>query len=82
VALDLESGKELRRVKVGAEAVHTPLILGKGVLYGAAGMTLFAVDPKAGKVLWTFQGEDRWGPPIVADKSIYVAAGRTLYCLR
>ena len=82
VVLDLDSGKELKRTKVAGEAVHTPLILGKGVLYGAAGKTLFAADPKTGKVLWTFAGEERFQPPIVADKAVYVAAGRTFYCLR
>ncbi len=82
VSLDLDSGKELRRVKVAGEAVHTPLILGKGVLYGAAGATLFAVDPKAGRILWTYAGEERFQPPIVADKTVYVAAGRVFYCLR
>ncbi len=82
VTLDLDSGKELKRVKIADDAVHTPLILGKGVLYGAAGATLFAVDPKAGKVLWTYAGEERFQPPIVADKAVYVAVGRTFYCLR
>ncbi|MFI5402946.1 MAG: PQQ-binding-like beta-propeller repeat protein, partial [Planctomycetota bacterium] len=82
VTLDLDSGKELKRFKVAGEAVHVPLILAKGVLYGAAGKTLFACDPKAGKVLWTYAGEERFQPPIVADKAVYVAAGRTFYCLR
>ncbi len=82
VTLDLDSGKELTRVKVADEAVHTPLILGKGAVYGAAGATLFAVDPKAGRVLWTYRGEDRFQPPIVADKAVYVAVGRVFYCLR
>jgi len=82
VVLDLESGKELKRFKVADEAVHTPLTLARGILYGAAGKTLFACDPKAGKVLWTFAGEERFQPPIVSDKAIYVAAGRTFFCLR
>lgn len=82
VVLDLDSGKELKRFKVADEAVHTPVILGKGVLYGAAGKTLFACDPKTGKVLWTYAGEERFQPPIVADKAVYVAAGRMFYCLR
>jgi len=82
VVLDLARGRELKRVKVADEAVHAPLVLAKGVLYGAAGATLFAADPKSGKLLWTFAGEERFQPPIVADKSVYVAAGRTLFCLR
>lgn len=82
VVLDLSNGKELNRIKVADEAVHTPLILAKGVLYGAAGAMLFACDPKSGKVLWTYKGEERFQPPIVADKAVYVAAGRTLFCLR
>jgi outer membrane protein assembly factor BamB len=82
VTLDLERGRELMRVKVAGEAVHAPLVLGKGVLYGAAGKTLFAVDPKARAVLWTFEGEERFQPPVVADRAVYVAAGRVFYCLR
>lgn len=82
VVLDLDTGKELRRFKVAEEAVHTPLILAKGVLYGAAGATVFACDPKAGKVLWTWAADERCQPPIVADKAVFVAAGRTVYCLR
>lgn len=83
VTLDLEGGKEIRRSKVAGEAVSTPLILAKGVLYGAAGKTLFAVDAKTGKTLWTFAGpEEPFQPPIVADGFLYVAAGRTFYCLK
>jgi len=82
VVLDLARGRELKRVKVADEAVHTPLVIGKGVLYGAAGTTLFAVDPKTGKLLWTYAGEERFQPPIVADKCLYVAAGRSVFCLR
>jgi len=82
VALDLGSGKEMRRFKVAEEGVSAPLILGKGVLYGAAGQTLFAAEPKAGKVLWTYKGEERFQSPIVADKAIYVAAGKTFFCLK
>ncbi|MHC4135840.1 MAG: PQQ-binding-like beta-propeller repeat protein [Planctomycetota bacterium] len=82
VVFDVAKGKELRRVKVADGAVSSPLILARNVLYGAAGSTLFAVDAKRGRVLWTFTGEERFQPPIVADKAIYVAAGSVFYCLR
>ncbi|MHC4818642.1 MAG: outer membrane protein assembly factor BamB family protein [Planctomycetota bacterium] len=82
VVFDVSKGKELRRVKVAEGAVSVPLILARGVLYGAAGSTLFAVDAKRGNVLWTFEGEEKFQPPIVADKAIYVAAGEVFYCLR
>ena len=62
-------------------AVTAPLILARGVLYGAAGKTLFAIHPMGG-VLWTFTGEEPFQPPIVADKAIYVAADNVFYCLR
>ena len=62
--------------------VSSPLILGRNVIYGAAGNTLFAVDAKKGQVLWTFQGEAKFQPPIVADKAIYVAADNVFYCLK
>jgi outer membrane protein assembly factor BamB len=82
VVFDVARGKELRRVKVADGAVTSPLILGRGVIYGAAGATLFAVDPKRGRVLWTFAGEEKFQPPIVADKAVYVAAGTVFFCLR
>jgi len=81
VTFDLRKGQELRRVKVADEAVTAPLILARKVVYGAAGKTLFAVGPQ-GRVLWTFQGEEKFQPPIVADKAIYVAADNVFYCLR
>ena len=81
VAFDLTRGEELRRVKVADAAVSAPLILAHGVLYGTAGKTLFAVDPK-GNVLWTFEGEEKFQPPIVADKALYVAADNVFFCLR
>ena len=81
VAFDLATGQELRRIKVADAAVSAPLILARKVLYGAAGKTLFAVDPK-GNVLWTFEGEGVFQPPIVADKAIYVAADNVFFCLR
>lgn len=80
-SLDLKTGKEAWRTKVAEAGVSTPLVLAGKVLYGAAGATLFAVDPK-GKVLWTFEGEATFLPPVAADKSIYVGAGDTFYCLR
>ncbi|MHC4974639.1 MAG: outer membrane protein assembly factor BamB family protein [Planctomycetota bacterium] len=82
VVFDLSKGRELRRVKVADETVSSPLILARKVLYGAAGSTLFAVETKTGRVLWTFAGEEKFQPPIVADKAIYVAAGNVFYCLR
>jgi outer membrane protein assembly factor BamB len=82
VTLDLGSGKELRRFKVADEGVETAPVVARGILYGTAGKTLFAADPKTGKVLWTFAGEERFQPLIVADKAVYVAAGKTFYCLR
>jgi outer membrane protein assembly factor BamB len=81
VAFDLSKGEELRRVRVADEAVTAPLILARKVLYGAAGQTLFAVGPH-GKVLWTYAGEEKFQPPIVADKAVYVAADNVFYCLR
>jgi outer membrane protein assembly factor BamB len=82
VVFDVSRGKELRRVKVADGAVSSPLILARKVLYGAAGSTLFAVDTKTGRVLWTFEGEEKFQPPIVADKAIYVASGTVFFCLR
>lgn len=81
VAFDLAKGEELGRVKVADAAVTAPLILARKVLYGAAGKTLFAVGPQ-GKLLWTFQGEEAFLPPIVADKAIYAAADNVFFCLR
>ena len=82
VVFDVSKGKELRRVKVADGTVSSPLILGRNVIYGAAGDTLFAVDAKKGRVLWTFQGEGKFQPPIIADKAIYVAADNVFYCLK
>ena len=81
VTFDLTKGQELRRVKVADEPVTAPLILARKVAYGAAGKTLFAVGPQ-GSLLWTFTGEEKFQPPIVADKAIYVAADNVFYCLR
>ncbi|MHC4550171.1 MAG: outer membrane protein assembly factor BamB family protein [Planctomycetota bacterium] len=81
VVFDLKARKELARAKVAQSAISSPLILAQKILYGAAGETLFAVDLK-GKLLWTYQGEAAFRPPIVADKAIYVGAGNVFYCLR
>ncbi len=82
VALDLKSGKELSRVAVSPEPVSTPLILASGTIFGACGTSLFAVDPRAKKHLWTFALPDPPRPPIVADKMLYVGAGNVFYCLK
>jgi outer membrane protein assembly factor BamB len=82
VLFDVSKGRELRRIKVADQAVSSPLVLARNVLYGAAGTTLFAVDVKKGQVLWTYAGEEKFQPPIVADKAVYVASGRIFYCLR
>ena len=82
VTLDLKKGKEMGRTKAAPDAVSTPLVLAKKVVYGAAGATLFAVDPKAHRVLWTFKGEESFLPPIVAGGSIFVGAGNVFYCLK
>ena len=81
VAFDLAKGEELRRVKVADAPVSAPLILARKVLYGTAGKTLFAVDSK-GAVLWTFEGEEVFQLPIVANKAVYMAADNVFYCLR
>lgn len=81
VTFDLTKGEELRRVKVADAAVTAPLILARKVVYGAAGKTLFAVGPQ-GTLLWTFEGEEAFRPPIVADKAIYTAADNVFFCLR
>jgi outer membrane protein assembly factor BamB len=79
--LDLKTGKEAWRTKVAEVGISSPLVLANKVLYGAAGSTLFAADAK-GKLVWTYEGEAEFRPPIVADKSIYVGAGDRFYCLR
>jgi outer membrane protein assembly factor BamB len=82
VTFDLKKKKELRRVKIADTAVSTPLIEGNGVLYGAAGAKLFAVSAKDGEVLWTYDGEMPWAPPIVADRKLYAGAAEAFYCLK
>ena len=82
VTLDLKKGKEMGRTKAAADAISTPLVVARKIVYGAAGATLFAVDPKARRVLWTFKGEDSFLPPVVAGGSIFVGAGNVFYCLR
>ena len=82
VMLALKDGKETGRIKVAEEAITTPLMIASKVIYGAAGPLLFACDPKAGKVLWTYEGEENFRPPIVAGGALYVGAGDVFYCLR
>jgi outer membrane protein assembly factor BamB len=82
VTLELKSGKEKARVKVAEASVSTPLVCARKILYGTAGSTIFAYEPKSRKILWTYEGEDPFQPLIVADKSIYVGAGNVFYGLR
>ena len=80
--LALKDGKETSRIKVAEDAITTPLMIASKVIYGAAGPLLFAVDPIAGTVLWTYEGEENFRPPIVANGALYVGAGDVFYCLR
>lgn len=82
VSIDSKTGKEARRTKVAPEAVASPLVLARKILYGAAANLLFALDPASGKVLWTFQGTDSFQPPIVAGGALYAGAGSMFYCLK
>ena len=84
VALDLQRGEPRTRIKPdkSAPAIATPLVLAHGILFGCAEATLFAVDPKKNKLLWTWKAPAVLTPPAVCDKGIYVGAGRTFYLLR
>ena len=82
VTLDFKSGKETGRTKVAEGGVTTPLILARKILYGAAGSTLFAFDPKSRKVLWTYKNENVFSPPIIGGGAVYVGAGNVFYCLK
>ena len=81
-AVDLKTGKELGRVKVAEEAVTTPVVLARDVLYGAAQARLFAVATKTWKVLWTHDGDAAWQPPIVADRMLFVGAGSVFFAFQ
>ena len=82
VNLNLKTGKEAGRTKIAEVKISTPLVLASKVLYGAAGSKLFAVDAKTRKLLWTFEGEAPFRPPIVAGKALFVGAGDEFLCLR
>ncbi|MHC4342573.1 MAG: PQQ-binding-like beta-propeller repeat protein [Planctomycetota bacterium] len=82
VTLDLKTGKEKARVKVASGPVAAPLVCARKILYGSAGKTLFAYEPKTRTVLWTYEHTEAFKPITVADKCIYAGAGTAFYCLR
>lgn len=81
-AVELREGSETRRAKVADAPVTGALVVAGKTVYGSAGTTLFAADAATLEPVWRVEGETPFGSPIVADGSLYVAAGRVLYCYR
>jgi hypothetical protein len=82
VAVGVREGSETRRAKIADAPVGGALVVAGKTLYGSAGATLFAADAATLEPLWRVAGEEPFGSPIVADGSLYVAAGKVLYCYR
>ena len=84
VAIDRATGAPKLRVALGGRSYATPCVDDNGTVYSASdAKKLFAVKPD-GSVAWTLDLDDEGDTAcaIAADRSIVLAAGRTLYDVR
>ncbi|HVR75070.1 MAG TPA: PQQ-binding-like beta-propeller repeat protein, partial [Planctomycetota bacterium] len=77
--IDIESGKEVSVLPMGAYSAGSPAVAGDRLVLGTFGAQVLCIDLKTAKVLWTFEDPDRKFPfyasPAVGPLRARAAAG-------
>lgn len=82
VLIDADTRGELGRISVAEEPVIRALTAGGDLIYGVSGKRLFAVHDRTGALVWIYEGEAEFSPPLAADGGLFLAVGNVFYCLR
>ncbi|WP_449435439.1 outer membrane protein assembly factor BamB family protein [Pedobacter steynii] len=71
--LDLNSGKEIWKIKTNASVLGTPVVDGKVVYIGGSDHNFRAIDIKTGKQIWTFDGVEGAivGKPLIYQGKVF-----------